>query len=225
MIVVKQILRFMLLACLFGVSRSAYCEIDTSAYRYLPMNVGNYYVYYHTKTNYPAEYTTVSIPSSVVFNNKVYYQVVGSPLSAYLRYDTSSGNIYQYGIGYPNQECKVDSFWASLNDHVVSCYYINPNVKCFTNGNSITLFGNYTTQEKSYQGYEPHLGHLRKYAKNIGLYWLQQLQYYTEDTWILKGCIINGVVYGDTTITGIYPIFSDQKFTLFPKTTLIRSIR
>ena len=52
-------------------------------------------------------------------------------------------------------------------------------------------------------------GTFRRYVKGFGLATSHQNgSYSTSCTYSLAGCVLNGVVYGDTTITGIHPISS-----------------
>jgi hypothetical protein len=60
-------------------------------------------------------------------------------------------------------------------------------------------------------------GTFRRYVKGFGLATSHQNgSYSTSCTYSLAGCVLNGVVYGDTTITVVHPISSEipSKYSL-----------
>jgi hypothetical protein len=175
---------------------------DTSVVRYFPLSVGNYWVFEKSTrvfSNWTITRVSSRIISSSVLNNKVYFLFEGEPLSGLFRYDTLSGNIYKC----TSAECMVDSLWIPhsgiMYDH---CYFAGAApYECTSDGASVVLFGNINTSEKRYSNTGAHYGYIHAYAKNFGLYYNHIGEYTNEMNQTLKGCKINGNVYGDTTLT------------------------
>jgi len=130
------------------------------------------------------------------------------PLSK-VRFDEQNGNVYQLssnGCQYSPGEMMIDSFRARLNDSVrVNC---QPPVQwlayvCTDTNNAIVFGTNRQARYFNNSGFEG--GRYRKYAKGIGMYqgWSQGLDgatYVCTRQMTLLGCIINGTVYGDTSM-------------------------
>lgn len=198
--------------------------IDTSASKYFPMAVGNVYVYYYTDL-YTSSYSKGRITKdSVIFGHK-YYQCFGIPgISSgnWIRYDSLSGLLLALspgnGCGINVNDKIIDSLSSRLNDTSNYClYYAIIYRKCNDTG-SVTLFGNYTTKKKGF-AHDGLIVEDIKYAKNIGV-----VQYGSAEPppisggYEIKGCKINGIVYGDTnayyTVSGnIYYTDNNQPAT------------
>lgn len=147
-----------------------------------------------------------------------------APLSN-VRFDEQNGNVYRLssnGCQYSPGEMMIDSFRARLYDSVrVNC---EPPVQYLayvcTDTNNAILFGtNRQARYFSTDGFEAHS--FRKYAKGIGLYheYIQSFSgtYTCTSQMTLLGCIINSVVYGDTSmLVGIEQVSGEipVKFSL-----------
>jgi hypothetical protein len=138
----------------------------------------------------------------------------------YERIDSSSSKIYKYdeSLGLPDDEYLIDDLLAEPGDTVLSYRFYLP-------GSSFTIVIRDTLFEKW------GLTKTKRVFKEIGAvipipsYSLTQdigmdsmffdWDYNTTDTYVLKGCVINGIVYGDTTTVGVEdeenPIASDFK--------------
>lgn len=198
-----------------------YSQQDTSARRYFPLNVGNYYVFIRNYNYSQYSITTSGISGSAVFEGKLYYQFYGY-FSGYLRYDSLSGNIFQYdntfNCSFYSHVKQIDSLWARTGDGNNGCNYGFPGYyRCGMNGYSVNVLG-YQTQAKSFDIPLPN-NNARYYAKDIGLYYYDNITYHGNSvTYTLKGCIVNGVLYGDTSLfVGIQPISAEipNQFSLF----------
>jgi hypothetical protein len=189
---------------------------------YFPMQVGNVWVY-----NCGASGTwcmcgtrvRLKIINTVVYNEKTYYQFQFN-YSSYcgpfgcghiyggnytIRIDTSKSNIYMYSPGstcsYSPGELLLDSLKARLNDTIR--YQCTPpqqfnTYKC-TDTNNIVLFGvSRKAKQFGLQGFEGGFGN--KFAYDIGLVQSTFYGMSCSDGKNLVGCIINGVLYGDTSM-------------------------
>lgn len=147
------------------------------------------------------------------------------PLSN-VRVDPLNGNVYQLtsnGCQYTPGEMMIDSFKARLGDTVrMNCMPPNQwqHYICTDTNNATVLGASRQARFFNNAGFEG--GFYRKYAKGIGLYhaWSQGLDggtFVCTRQMTLLGCVINGVVYGDTSmLVGINQISTEipTEFTL-----------
>jgi len=185
---------------------------DTTAAKFYPLSIGNYYVFKHehliiscSYVNY-VNYYAVEIVSDTIFpNDKKYFTFESGWWFSdwkYQRVDSNSMNVYSYNI-YTSEEELLDSLFANKGDTfsgkrnpfgVDSCivedttsqYLLNANrlIKEINSGGSISMY--YSLVE------------------GLGFYGYSDCELGTGDIFTLKGCIINGVLYGDTSLTSIY---------------------
>lgn len=196
---------------------------------FLPMQTGNVWVYQCTTNGAMCGgctgRTRIILTGDTTANGKTYKkaQSTNSAISGSCqncgaiglitlfntRFDSQNGNIYQLSSGgcqYSQGETMIDSFKARLGDTVrMNCLPPNQwqHYIC-TDTNNVTLFGT-SRQARFFNNAGFEGSHHRKYAKGIGLYHarLQGLDggtYVCTREMILLGCVINGVVYGDTSM-------------------------
>ena len=233
----KKIIYFILIFSLFKTAFS----IDTVSTKYLPLHAGNIWVYDCYAVGYgycncDKKYKILA-SSPTIINGHTYYSFTvtsytqycygmctGIPLfSNFTRVDSNSGNILIYsssGCSWLNHETIIDSLESRLNDSL----YDNCNItlgypyKC-SDTSIISIFDmNLPRKGFTKTGFESFYG--RVYAKGIGLIGTttEYAPNQCYETVTLLGCVINGVVYGDTsTLVGINPISSEvpDKFMLY----------
>jgi hypothetical protein len=207
---------------------------DTNNIKYLPLKVGNswfyYYMVYQTGFNFGSGYEKYTVIGSQTINNKQYYSIsrdriilsgpnfCGSRLWSTdpIRVDSVSSNIYKAQTCGLNNERFIDSLKSMKNDTAFVCGTSQGNLVICTDTSYQNIFGinkqTKTFRIMSFEGFNT-----QKYAKDIGLvsYNFGQLQHTCYLT--LLGCVIDGVVYGDTGfITGINQISSEvpEQFSL-----------
>lgn len=164
--------------------------------------------------------------TSSVISGACQYCGINPPAPLYnVRFDEQTGNVYRLssnGCQYSPGEIMIDSFRARLNDSVrVNC---EPPVQylayvCADTNNAIVLGTSRQARFFSTDGFESNS--FRKYSKGIGLYheYRQGFSgtYTCTSQMTLLGCIINGVVYGDTSmLVGIEQVSGEipLKFSL-----------
>jgi hypothetical protein len=213
----KKIIVFLLLLLTSQVSFST----DTSAVKYLPLAVGNKWVFYHNWwMPYPGYgYATAKITKDTVFNSKRYFYFTGTDfLNEWIRLDTISANLYKPSS---NNSCinpyeqLLDSLASKMTDTFYHCTkQSNDGRICFDTTN-FTMSGiQYKT--KDYRDIFELSSTQRRYGRNIGFVSASIGDYYVH-YYSLRGCVINGVVYGDTTLVGLQPISINipEKFSLY----------
>jgi hypothetical protein len=145
---------------------------------------------------------------------------VGEPLpfSSWLRVDSTTANVLSYttsgGCSWSTNESLQDSFKARLHDSIR--YNCQPpaqyNAYVCTDTNNTTVFG-VSRQARSYTyfGFEDQW--VRSYAKGIGLYAANTSHLGISGCMSgtnLRGCVINGILYGDTSmLVGIKQISTE----------------
>ena len=180
-------------------------SLDTLSTKYYPLKVGNSWTFHHVSTFIPPQNFRykVTIVNSFVSNGHLYY-TVGS--DSY-RVDSVYGRLLlstSSGCNWLINEMLVDSLSAHKNDtfkgECNEYYYTH----C-TDTSSMNIFG-ITKPTKSFDHFHFEMGTFNKYAKDLGPVYtsFSAMSGYLYNE--LVGCVINGIVYGDTTITGLDPI-------------------
>jgi hypothetical protein len=183
--------------------------IDTTATKYFPLKVGNTWVFeyrvrYFNVVQSSEKYKAVVLSDTVINGQKSYrisnLQYVTPAVELY-RVDSSNGAFTKFAV------CTVDSLGQqSFNSYYRSCTDAI-NVK-FKSANYVELFGVPTYDINIESIVVPRVFKTRRYARGFGLY----SSYYVNDHYdyshSLLGCVIDGVLYGDTSIgiNGMNPI-------------------
>lgn len=186
--------------------------LDTANAQYIPLAVGNVYVYQWTEIPQTGKYKIKIIKDSVFSGGFRYFNIT-LPLTNvnWIRYDSISGNIMGFvspgGCSYTPNEMPLDSLKSRRGDTLKICGNIFNKHICFDTSN-ISVFG-YSKKRKSF-GWDNLTMGGRTFVKDFGLYSASVSEppgYGRTD--ILVGCVINGVVYGDTTLTNINRLSSE----------------
>lgn len=184
--------------------------IPDEVFNFYPLSIGNYWYYekfiIENGTTKFVGYETKHIVDKIIEQNgKKYFKMLitysGSMTdSLFIRVDSLSGLMYAFdhGIG---DELFFEDLLAEYGDTV--CYEFNPAWTCqyVQLEEEFSVF-ELSTIKKVYEPEAPgwYFGH--SLVKGIGLY-----KVWNGDTvpfWaILKGCIVDGVVYGDTTVVSV----------------------
>jgi len=198
--------------------------VDSSIFKYFPLNVGNKWVWFRTQNYSPGPgYESLKLLSTQIIDGKLYflgrynYYYNGNQFYSNLynyRIDSLTGNLFQSDSTGQNV-CFSDSLNSRNHDSAYCTCPSNSWHRCDTGTSNIF---NQNPQDKSFSwmiGFEGSEG--RTYAKNFGLL-NHGLRIATNiSTLYLRGCIINGVLYGDTNmLVGINQISSEipDKFSL-----------
>ena len=174
-----------------------YFPFDTVSSKYLPLQIGNVWVYKHWYKNFGEnnwrfggrmKYTISG--DTLMPNGKWYFK---NAYPGYIRIDSLSLNVYKYTS---SNETKIDSLLAKLNDTVITCYRVSDT----TNKN---IFGQ-SRRNKLMETFCPITNSFLRWnlTYNIGYSTNGKFPDITDSGYsdTLLGCVINGVVYGDTAI-------------------------
>ncbi|HRJ05523.1 MAG TPA: T9SS type A sorting domain-containing protein [Ignavibacteria bacterium] len=175
---------------------------DSTAAKYYPLQIGNSWTYNRLVFSGPSPctnltenfYYRVAITGDTLMpNNKRYFVFQSTYLSnVYRRIDSASMNIYQYSTSSGN-ECKYDSLFAAPGNFISGCnIYV-------LNGFSTISFGGSIRSLRTLGAGACPAQCLRKFVLGIGYYGDEQCVTGGSRT-TLNGCVINGVLYGDTSL-------------------------
>jgi len=222
------------------LSSNVYSQ-DTSIVKFFPLKIGNVWIYQGNGYGVNGGIckiivkTKVKIINSININAHKYFYfsdttrlisgggpsciTCGAIFSDTLRIDSINGDIYKYsnpGCNYLNHEIMEDSLKAHLQDTVKSgCNSISHYICSDT---ALHSFFGVMRQYRSFDLNGGEVGFERSFVKNLGIgsYSCCVMNAYYIAT--LVGCVLDGVVYGDTSfITRIRRISSDipKTFSLY----------
>ncbi len=191
---------------------------DTTAAKFYPLKTGNTYVF----TNYDLAFSCA--PTSILGtyrvmigdivlkpNSKYYYEFFGwwnlmgfrPPYWKYQRVDSNSMNVYAYD-STTNGEFLLDSLLGNVNTHF-NCQRLNSTQPSgwFESSEQMSIF-NALRIRRQFQCSAPIIAGTYYYlVEGIGFTGYSICEVGSGEEFRLKGCIINGVVFGDTTLTPI----------------------
>jgi hypothetical protein len=197
---------------------------DSTAAKYMPLQIGNTWVYTGVSSGYiyyGRFYQIVKVTGQLDTLGKRYYRLqqriimINGTASCGiwhygggLRIDSASMNLYSIWSYCGNPEVLVDSLRAALDDSTLKCSTPISTYGVCTNVSSYNIFNSSFPSKKFDAFLGPSISAI--YAKGIGIvqfdYGYQMNQ--CHDT--LKGCVIGGVLYGDTsTLVGINQLSSE----------------
>lgn len=173
--------------------------IDTSNLRFMPLAIGDVWVYKVTGNNIINHVKSV-IAKDTIAEGKRYFYFPDFPIPGYsnwLRTDSITGNLYaympQYSCSYSSHERIVDSLSSGKMDTLRDCISTTEYKTCVDTGSA--SIGTKITSFKQFQNNSQIF--TRCYAKDIGIFSINSGGS-VPITYSLSGCVINGKVYGDT---------------------------
>ncbi len=185
---------------------------------YYPLTIGNKWVYNENTIiydPYPHGWERIVVKEvigdTIAPNGKHYYQLVDETLwesSVLERVDSSEGKVYRYyeDSTLIENEYLVDDLLAEVGDTVNSSrmgYYGGLALTTILAEETFEKWG-LNKPKKVFQHYYSIHPPVYSLTQDIGL---DSIHFYFDffgDTWtVLKGCIIDGIVYGDTTVVSV----------------------
>ncbi len=186
---------------------------DPGLAKYYPLAVGDKWVYYGSVWDQGGSYgyTYVRRVNSQVIkpNQEPYFEVEEFTVgSAYIqiyfeRVDTLSGKVFRYSEDsvQTNQEYLIDDLRAELGDSVITSRFL-PDAPFSMVYYSDTTFFQTEAKTKTFE-LNSLIGYRYTLSQNFGVTYVLNTYDFGYDTRLFKGAVINGIVYGDTTVTGI----------------------
>jgi hypothetical protein len=194
-------------------SQSQQFSIDTSL-AYYPLNIGNKWVFKETITTTipPIEiiirdWSLEIIKDTLLSNNKIYKKEVNiiygtSPYYSisYERIDSSESKVFQFDQGADSTEFEklILDFTKQVGDTIFSPYW----TIVFENAGSKAYF-NQIFNFREYSHTFGLIGYGDHYLQNIGLYKYTWAADFVSSVSNLRGCLVGGNLYGDTTTVSV----------------------
>ena len=188
---------------------------DTTSIKYIPLAVGNVYKYHFSSSGGMNYDYKIRIYKDTIIGSKRYFVMSGPAL---YRYDSLSGNYYRRSVSdycsYSPYEVLMDSLASKKGDSILRC--MSPVKRYCTDTSNGILFGipvkTKTFRQYNFEGYEAI-----SYSRGFGIsgHYTQDIGGMSSD-WLV-GCCINGVLYGDTTLTEVTNLNTEipDKFLLY----------
>ena len=185
---------------------------DPGLVRYYPLHVGDLWVYNGFIWIYPETefYQLVRKVNDEVIkpNQKIYFEVeeffTGSSYSQkyFERIDSVSAKVYRFDEDsvQNDQEYLLDDLRAEVGDSVMSYRFGFTPYKVIYSADT-TLY----QQDTHFKQYncESLMGYTYDLMKDFGITRVYNTFDFGSDTRVLQGAVVNGILYGDTTTTGI----------------------
>ena len=214
--------RVSLIFLIFLLNNLNFC-IDTVSTKYFPLAVGNSWTYYSYSYRYPYGQSwryKITITGTVITNAHIYYIMKitspGSSDTSKVRIDSLNGRILYFetpSCTWLNNEILADSLESRKFDSCrANCDTVY--AKC-TDTSMTTIFG-FDRPSKVFNQDKFEDCNDRTYVRDFGLTYHYDCGGVGYGYSQLIGCVINGVLYGDTLI-GIEPISKQipVKYQLF----------
>lgn len=190
-------------------------QIPEEVLNFYPLSIGNKWVYDEVtvvQDPYPNYYHSILVKEvlgdTIAPNGKHYYKVNDETIwesSVLERVDSIEGMVYRYyeDSSLPENEYLAYDLLAEVGD-TISSYRMGFNTVMFTTMYTESMFEKWglTKPKKVFQEYTLHPP-IFSLTEDIGV---DSIYFYFDfgDTWIvLKGCVIDGVVYGDTSVVSV----------------------
>jgi len=186
--------------------------IPIRLFEYYPLSIGNYWIYKVTDWSYPYYsediFTRKVVSKETLSNGNEYFKIeekyYHSAYTSYVyeRIDTVKGFAFRFdnGCANPDSEKVIDSFTAEVGDSLLiqrfsMCW--DSILTKFSESGSESIFNenrNFRTYEYSWL-----MSYTHKLALGIGIYNIKNGYDFGESYFFLNGCVIDDIVYGDTT--------------------------
>ena len=183
--------------------------VPDAVLNYYPLSVGNKWIYklFRQEFNPPGNKEFIGfadmevVGDTMLSNQETYFKLTNEPYywfidTAFIRPDSLEGKLYIF-VPSENKEFVYDDFIADVGDTI---WIDSIDYKTVSSEEAFDIWGLNTLKRAvdysiRFQGYE--------LVKNIGLFQWGFSDSYALYTRELEGCIINGVVYGDTTVVSV----------------------
>lgn len=184
--------------------------------QYYPLKTGNKFIYHYSffwasggGGQFSQNYDYVcEIKQDTIISSKKYYYVRNFPFASdgWFRVDSLNGSLYRYdstnSCQYYYYEKLIDSLQMGLYGTSNSCSAWT--VSGITAG---IVWGQPSTNKSFHRQAYPSYNDDKIYNSFFGItYYSSHQSYghaYSDETQVIKGCVIDGVIYGDTVTVGI----------------------
>ena len=193
--------------------------VPQELFAFYPLSIGNYWIYkMEIWDNWPVisysedTFTREVVSKETLSNNKEYFKIEeiyhGSSYTNYVyeRIDSVNGHVYRFDneCSNPDSEKVIDDFTSEVGDSLLNQRF----TECWDS--ILTLFSeagseNIFNENRNFRSFEYYslMSHTYKLAQSLGIYNRRWGYDFGSTDFFLKGCVTDGIVYGDTTLTDI----------------------
>jgi hypothetical protein len=189
--------------------------IPEDVFSFYPLSVGNYWVYNVFDWSYPYYshyiYTRKVVSKEILSNSKEYFVIEETEnnypaiFTVYERVDSINGKILRYAenCSTPDNEIVIEDFMAEVGDSILVRRFSHCSdiLSLFEQEGMMDVFSQVKNYRNFIYDYLQSLDY--KLVQDFGLYSISVSYDFGNTGYTLKGCIINGNVYGDTTLTDV----------------------
>ncbi|MFC2092790.1 hypothetical protein ACFLSV_02720 [Bacteroidota bacterium] len=182
---------------------------DTTAAKFYPLSVGNYYVFAYYHLSFDCSYyqfvgfRIADITSTTILSNGKKYFIFEGWMPGYSwiyqRIDSVTMNVYSYNTNTLEEDL-LDSLHANVGDTFLGKRNPFSAGPCIVADTSTQYLFNATRLVKPIIAYGT-VSMRYSLIEGIGFSGISACTMGSGEAYILKGCVINGVLYGDTTPT------------------------
>jgi len=196
---------FLFFIAIFSYALLSKAQTDIESSLYFPLNTGNKFIYEVGSIYGPSyRYKVIILKDTVIQGFRFYKCSQNFPgyTENFIRVDSINGNIMTFKPGYScfyyTNQSSMDSLQSKKSDTLKKCLMAYKSV-CIDTMKSF-VFGD-TVKRKIFKQ-DDIIYKERTYSRTYGLTYARFVE--MDEVWhTLKGCVINGVVHGDTTMTGV----------------------
>lgn len=175
----------------------------------LPLQVGNAWTYFRPETGTKYKYEVVD--SGIYINNNYYYKIISNDgYTSYCRYDKSDSIYYTYRIVYPDT-FEITPYFKNKITYSDTVYYQTIWSTSFFYlyfEFPAYVFGTLDTIKWIMYDFQGLVLTERLWSEKFGM--LAERDAVTGNVYYeIVGCVINRVVYGDTTVVGVDDYFAE----------------
>jgi hypothetical protein len=182
--------------------------IDPEIFKFDPLDIGNKWFYATSMSSIFVLYKEV-VKDTILANGKTFRQIKRIDINSlsriisftYVRIDSTTGDVYTWGSD--STEYIMDNLNHNPGDTINASRFYRFGTTTFDSSQILQLF-NLPTETRIYSSVTPYGGEHYYMAKNIGMSYRQEEIEAALIINELKGAVIKGIVYGDTsTVVGI----------------------
>lgn len=173
--------------------------LDPDIFSWFPLKVGNEWVYNSRFISESGadEYTSITkVTGQFRYNNKTYFDINGKNGLSY-RVDSTSGKIYR--AYFDNDTLNYEELYLDLIAEVGDTIEVGNGI-LFESQSAFSDLGLQSQLRRYVQALTPAVD--LQIVKGLGIYYDLTWELVGNEN-ILKGAVINGIVYGDTTVVGV----------------------
>jgi hypothetical protein len=193
--------------------------IPNELLNYYPLALGNYWIYkMEIWDNWPIisysedTFTRRVVSKEILSNNKEYFKIEetyhGSTYTNYVyeRIDSANGLVYRFDNQCSNSDSEkvIDDLISEVGDSLLTQRF----TVCWDS--ILTLFldkgnENILNENRNYKSFEYNwlMSYNYKLAQGLGIHNIRWGYDFGSTEFLLKGCVIDDIIYGDTTLTGV----------------------